>query len=153
MEIKQTADMWVVSLERWLRIPDIGAAGLDCGALIEERVAKDGLTASGPWIFVSHDLPKDGETLFRWEICRPVHRPSETAVVDGAARPLPPIRVATRTHRGPLSSLFPDCYGPLVQEIVASGLGFSGESREVYHVWKGSEDPGNEVEIQFGLAT
>jgi effector-binding domain-containing protein len=49
--------------------------------------------------------------------------------------------------------MFQEGYGPLLGEIEVSGLGVSGESREIYHVWMGPEDPGNEVEIQFGLVT
>jgi hypothetical protein len=42
-------------------------------------------------------------------------------------------------------------YAPLIAEIKQSGRAFSGESREIYHLWESPESPNNQIEIQFGL--
>lgn len=151
MQIKETPDMWVLRLCRRLRIPEVKQAAAECAPLIERQIEEAGLNADGPWLFVSHHLPKNGKTPFDWEICRPVTRPvAYTGSIELCH--FEPIMVAARVHQGPLRTLFTQGYAPLVAEIEMSRHHFSGESREVYHDWRGPGAPYHRVEIQFGLS-
>lgn len=151
MDIKETPDMWVLSLQQRLKIPDIRNAAAHCAAEIETSIEKEGLTASGPWTFISWNLPRDSKTLFDWRICRPVVKPDLSRGKIPLLH-LEPIMVAARTHLGSLRTLFTQGYAPLVHEIQMSRHAFSGESREVYHDWRGPGAGYQRIEIQFGLS-
>lgn len=151
MQIKETADMWALRVKRRLRIPEIKQAAAECSPLIEEQIGRESLTVAGPWLFISHNLPKDGKTEFDWQICRPVIAPlSYHGQVELCH--LEPIIVAARVHLGSLRTLFTQGYAPLVTEIEMSRHDFSGESREIYHDWRGGRSSFQQVEIQFGLS-
>ncbi|MGG6894718.1 MULTISPECIES: hypothetical protein [Rhizobium] len=151
MEIKETPDLWVLRAKRRLRIPDIKQAAIEYAPQFEKQIAESGLRVAGPWLFVSHNLPRDSKTFFDWEICRPVEKPER---YDGAMElhHFEPIIVASKVHHGSLRTLFTQGYVPLVAEIEMSRHIFSGESREVYHGWNGPGASYHQVEIQFGLA-
>lgn len=151
MDIKETPDLWVVRETRYLRIPDIKQASAELAGIIDKRIIDAGLNADGPWLFISHNLPKDGKTFFDWEICRPVKRPEH---YDGPLQlvHLEPIIVASKVHQGSLRTLFTKGYAPLVAEIEMSRHHFSGESREVYHGWNGAGSAYHNIEIQFCLS-
>ncbi|MBB6485592.1 hypothetical protein [Rhizobium lusitanum] len=151
MEIKETPDLLVLRARKRLRIPDIKQAALEYAPQFEKQIVESGLKVAGPWLFISHNLPRDGKTLFDWEICRPVEKPER---YDGAMElhHLEPIIVASKMHQGSLRTLFTQGYAPLVAEIEMSRHIFSGESREVYHGWNGPGASYQRVEIQFGLA-
>lgn len=110
-----------------------------------------GTDHAGPWIFIAQNLPRDGKTLFDWRICLPIERPAAYAGRFDLLH-LEPIIAASAHHRGSLRTLFSKGYGPLVSEIEQSRYIFSGESREVYHDWRGPESSYHLIEIQFGLA-
>jgi hypothetical protein len=151
MEIKETPDLWVLRQKKHLRIPDIKLAAAECAPRIEaERIAA-GLESDGPWLFIAHNLPKNGKTMFDWEICRPVKKPDH---YDGPIElvHLEPIIVASRMHQGSLRSLFTQGYAPLAAEMDRSRYIYSGESREVYHGWNGPGAPYHAIEIQFGIS-
>ncbi len=150
MEIRETPDMWVLRMTRRLRIPDVRQAAAECAPLIEEQRRRAGLEADGPWVFISHGLPKDGKTFFDWSICRPMKKP--TGACGLLLHHLEPIMVASHLHRGSLRTLFTQGYAPLVAEIEMSRHHFSGESREVYHGWNGPGSAFHRIEIQFGLS-
>lgn len=151
MQIKETEDMWVLQIGRSLRIPEVKRFAAEYALLIEGQIAAANLTVAGPWLFIAQCLPKDGKTPFDWRICRPVLRPES---YDGAIElcHLEPIMVAARTHLGPLRTLFTQGYAPLVSDIEMSRHEFSGESREIYHDWRGPGAPYQRIDIQFGLA-
>ncbi|KVK51944.1 hypothetical protein L903_01020 [Agrobacterium sp. JL28] len=151
MEIKETPEMWVVRFGQRLRIPDVRQAAAEYSAIIDRQLAEHRLEADGPWIFISHNLPRDSKSLFDWEICRPIRKPvqwDETIELHH----LEPIIVASRVHQGSLRSLFTKGYAPLVAEIEMSRHHFSGESREIYHGWNGHGSSYHNIEIQFGLS-
>jgi effector-binding domain-containing protein len=151
MEIRETPEMWVLRYAQRLRISDVRHAADEYVPIIEKQIADHGLEADGPWIFISRNLPRDGKTLFDWEICRPVKKPAHC---DETIRlhHLESIIVASRVHQGSLRSLFTKGYAPLVAEIEMSRHHFSGESREVYHGWNGHGSSYHNIEIQFGLS-
>ncbi|QCM09332.1 hypothetical protein CFBP6625_02415 [Agrobacterium tumefaciens] len=151
MEIKETAEMWVVRIAKRLRIPDVKQAAAEYAPIIEKQIADHGLNADGPWVFISRNLPRDSKTLFDWEICRPVEKPArpDDAI---ALHHLEPIMVASAVHQGSLRSLFTKGYAPLVADIEMSRHHFSGESREIYHNWNGPGSSYHHIEIQFGLS-
>lgn len=151
MEIKETPDLRVLCEKRRLRIPDVRHAAEECAAIINRQIDEAGLETDGPWLFISRHLPRDGKTLFDWEICRPVKQPDH---YEGPLRfvHLEPIMVASRVHQGSLRTLFTKGYAPLVAEIEMSRHIFSGESREIYHGWNGPGARYHNIEIQFGLA-
>ncbi|WP_114195256.1 hypothetical protein [Edaphovirga cremea] len=150
MDIKETPDLWVLCEKRRLRIPDIKQCVPECAEAIEKQILEAGLEIDGPWLFISRNLPKDSKTFFDWEICRPIKRPEH---YDGKLElvHLEPIMVASKVHQGSLRTLFTKGYAPLVAEIDMSHYAYSGESREIYHDWNGSEARYNNIEIQFGL--
>jgi hypothetical protein len=151
MEIKETPDMWVLRIARRLCLRDVKHAAAECGGLITRQIERSGLTVAGPWVLVARHLPRDRRTPFDWAICRPVEKPAayegEIALVH-----LEPIIVAAAVHRGPVRTLFSQGYAPLVAAIERSRHDFSGESREVYHDWRGPGAPYQKIEIQFGLS-
>lgn len=151
MQIKETEDMWVLRIGRRLRIPEVKRFAAEYAALIEQQISASDLVVSGAWLFISHGLPKDGKTPFDWWICRPVLRP---VGYDGPIElhHLESVMVAARTHLGSLRTLFTQGYAPLVSEIEMSRHDFSGESREIYHDWRGPGSPYHSIEIQFGLS-
>jgi hypothetical protein len=150
VQIETSPALVVVKRRRRLSIPEIARAGAELGPEIDGAIAASGLEVAGPWMFVSHGLPRDPLSLFDWEICRPVRAP-EGRAVDGIDA-LPAVRVATRTFEGPLSGLFAEGYAPLLSGIAEAGLALSGESREVYHLWEGDPERMARVAIQFVLA-
>lgn len=151
MNIIETQDMWVLSASRRISIRDVATVSAELSPAMMTEVDELGLTTSGPWIFIAHGLPRDGKTPFDWRICLPIQRPAAYAGRFELMH-LEPIIVASALHRGSLRTLFSKGYGPLVSEIERSRHVFSGESREVYHDWRGPGSPYHLIEIQFGLA-
>lgn len=151
MNIVETEDMWVLSAARRLAIRDVGAASEELSPGLLREAEALGVRQAGPWTFIARNLPKDGKTLFDWRICLPIERP-ESYAGEFELIHLEPIIVASATHRGSLRTLFSKGYAPLVAEIEHSRHVFSGESREVYHDWRGAGSPYHVIEIQFGLA-
>lgn len=151
MDIKETPDLWVLRERRWLRIPDIRRVSAECSASMLKHAAQAGLEINGPWLFISHNLPKDGKTFFDWEICCPIKMPAEYGGEIELIH-LEPIMVASRVHQGSLRTLFTQGYAPLIAELDMSRYIYSGESREVYHGWNGAGSSYHRIEIQFGLA-
>lgn len=151
MNIVETQDMWVLSAARRIRIRDVAGVSAELSPVMMAEVEESGLAVAGPWVFIANNLPRDGKTLFDWRICLPVERP---AAYSGRFEltHLEPIIVASALHRGSLRTLFSKGYGPLVSEIERSRHLFSGESREIYHDWRGPDSPYHLIEIQFGLA-
>jgi effector-binding domain-containing protein len=150
LEIKTTDLMMVLSPERMIKIPEVAAVSAElCPAMMQDA-ERQGLVINGPWIVVSHSLPKDGQTAFRIEFCLPVSD-GITYRGDYVIKSLKPIVCAAKQYRGPLQTLFSDGYGPLLQAIDTAGHALSGESREVYHQWEGPGATDNQIEIQFGL--
>lgn len=150
MKIVETPDMWVLSAARRLTIPEVRTAAAALTAAIDAEIERKGLKVAGPWVFVSHGLPRDGKTAFPCRFCRPVE---PGAAYDGPFElvHLEPIMAASTLHQGPLRTLFTQGYAPLVQAIEKSRHAFSGESREVYHDWNGGKARYHRIEIQFGL--
>ncbi len=151
MIIVETPDMWVLSATRRITIRDVASVSAKLSPAILAEVEELGLTMSGPWIFTAYNLPRDGGTPFDWRICLPIQRPAAYAGRFELFH-LESIIVASAMHRGSLRTLFSKGYGPLVREIEQSRHIFSGESREVYHDWRGPGSPYQLIEIQFGLA-
>ncbi|WP_026789482.1 GyrI-like domain-containing protein [Pleomorphomonas oryzae] len=151
MNIVETQDMWVLSAARRISIRDVAAVSAELGPMMLAEAEELGLTTAGPWVFISQNLPRDGKTPFDWRICLPIERPVAYAG-QFEVRHLEPIIAASALHRGSLRTLFSKGYGPLVSEIEQSRHVFSGESREVYHDWRGPGSPYHLIEIQFGLA-
>lgn len=151
MTIETTAPVTVLYAERTVRIPDIAPLSLTlCPELTQDAVRR-GLSVTGPWIFVSHGLPGDGETRFTVEFCLPVS-PADAAAGGGfPIRTLPALTCATRRFRGPTGALFSDGYGPLLRQIREAGHVPGGESREIYHRWTGPDSEDNEIELQFSI--
>lgn len=151
MNIVETPDMWVLSAARRISLRDVAPVSAELAPVMMAEVEDLGLTVAGPWIFIGHNLPRNGKTPFDWRICLPIQLPVAYAGRFELMH-LEPIMVASALHRGSLRTLFSKGYGPLVAEIERSRHVFSGESREVYHDWRGAGAPYHLIEIQFGLA-
>ena len=152
MEIKETEPMLVLSATRRLTIPEVRQVSPELTGRIDAEIGRCGFGMAGPWVFISHHLPRDSRTAFDIRFCRPV------ANVDGYDGPfevqqLEPIMVASTLHQGSMRTLFTQGYAPLVQAIEFSRHTFSGESREIYHQWAGQGARYHRIEIQFGLAS
>ena len=151
MNIVETPDMWVLSAARRISIRDVATVSAELAPLMMAEAEERGLTVSGSWVFIAQNLPRDGKTPFDWRICLPIQQPVAYAGRFELLH-LKPAIVASALHRGSLRTLFSKGYGPLVAEIEHSRHVFSGESREVYHDWRGPGAPYHLIEIQFGLA-
>ncbi len=150
MEIKETQDLWVLRERSRLRIPDVKKSAAKYAVTIEEQIMQAGLEIDGPYLFISHNLPKDSKTFFAWEICRPVKKTERYEGKIELAH-LEPIMVASKVHQGSLRTLFTKGYASLIAELDMSRYIYSGESREIYHDWKGPGASYHNIEIQFGL--
>lgn len=151
MNIVETPDMWVLSAARRITIRDVATVSAELSPSMLAEAMELGLTTTGPWVFIAQNLPSDGKTPFDWRICLPIQRPVIYAGQYELLH-LEPIVAASTLHRGSLRTLFSKGYGPLVAEIAQSRRVFSGESREVYHDWRGPGASYHLIEIQFGLA-
>lgn len=151
MNIVETQDMWVLSAARRIPTRDVAEVSAELSPVMMAEIEELGLTISGPWVFIAQNLPRDGKTLFDWRICLPIQRP-KTYAGRFELMHLEPIIVASALHRGSLRTLFSKGYRPLVSDIERSRHVFSGESREIYHDWRGPGSTYHLIEIQFGLA-
>ncbi|AMC34428.1 hypothetical protein VN23_07345 [Janthinobacterium sp. B9-8] len=150
MEIQQTDVTPVIFTSKQLCLRDIGVFAAEQTPLLFAEIARHQLGINGPCIFVYYQVPQDAQSLFTLDICIPVSHPDAYAG-DFACKTLAPIVCAVRHYQGPLTDLFNVGYAPLITEIQQSGRAFSGESREIYHLWESPESNNNQIEIQFGL--
>lgn len=152
MDRKIVEPMTVLYAEQELTIPEVSLYGEKYGAEITEEVEKNGLRVVGPWIFISYNLPKNGKDQYRAEFCLPIANGEAYAGGKFSIKSLSRFSCAFVEYNGKLRQLFTKGYQPLVREIVAAKMNFTGESREVYHTWIGPNSPENRIEIQFGVA-
>ena len=61
MEVKETQDLWVLRKRSRLRIRDVKTSAAQFAVTIEEQIVEAGLEIAGPYIFISHNLPKDSK--------------------------------------------------------------------------------------------
>ena len=151
MEIKETAFLRVLSAQRRITLPQTPVMSAEVAPQIEAEAGRLGMQVTGPWTFIATSLPKDKRTEFDLRMCLPV------AYADRYSGPfelldMEPIMVASTIYRGPVRGLFTRGYAPLISKIENSRHAFSGESREIYHQWNGSQAQYHMIEIQFGLA-
>lgn len=144
--------MTVLYAEEVLSISEVGTYGEKYCAEIMEEVEKYGLRIVGPWVFVSYNLPKNGKDRYRVEFCLPIASGEAYAEGKFSIKSLRRFSCAFVEYKGKLRQLFTKGYQPLVREIVTAKMNFTGESREVYHVWIGPNSPENRIAIQFGVA-
>ncbi len=150
MRIVTVPGMRVLQASRELRLPEAGSYLNDTIPLLEADARGRRLAFTGPWTFVSHNLPQDTETPFRLAICRPV---ADDGQDNGQFRivTLPAFQCAAIEYEGPLSGIYAGGYMPLLDSIFAQGLPLTGEIREVHHVRDTPQSPINQVEIQIGI--
>ena len=152
MQRKDAAPMTVLCARQELTIPEVGLYAEQYGAQMLAEVEQHGLPVVGPWVFIAYHLPKNAKQRYTTEFCLPIGR-AETYRGDRfAVKALVSFPCAYAEYRGKRRQLFTQGYQPLVRDIVAAKLSFTGESREVYHRWVGPNSPDNHIEIQFGVA-
>lgn len=141
----------VHATSRTLTLPEVAAFRDETVPDMLNDAEAWGLVATGPWTFVSHNLPQDTETTFELTICRPIEAGGEYAgeyqIVE-----LPGFLAAVAEYEGPLSGIYADTYAPLLESLLTGDAPLSGEVRELYHVYTEPESPQNRVEIQIGIA-
>ena len=152
MERKIVEPMTVLYAEQELTIPEVGIYGEKYRAEFTQEVEKYGLRVLGPWIFISYHLPKNGRDRYRAEFCLPLGNGEAHAGGKYPIKSLSRFPCAFVEYNGKLRQLFTKGYQPLVREIAAAKMSFTGESREVYHSWIGPNSQENRIEIQFGVA-
>ncbi len=152
MDIKEVPAARVLSAARRLSIRQIAAVSAELTPRIEADCVRCGLVVNGPWSFVAQNLPKDGKTEFDIRFCLPVADGTPAEEPEFEFVELEDIVVASAVYQGPLRSLFTKGYAPLIEDIRHSRYEFSGESREIYHSWRGGGSGYQKIEIQFGLA-
>lgn len=150
MERKIVEPMTVIYVAQEVAIPEVRQAAETWCAQIAREVGKHGLHVSGPWVFVSYGLPKNGKDRYRVEFCLPVSNGDTYAGGTFAVKTLARFACACAGYQGRMRHLFTRGYQPLVAEMVLAKLGFTGESREVYYAWHGPDSEDNRMEIQFG---
>lgn len=149
MEIKIIDAMRVLSAHRRITLAEVGGEAATVCPAIEADAAAHGMTVSGPWVFVYHNLPHDRDTPCEVEFCLPV-RSDRDYQGSHVLKTLAGATCATHRYEGPLDGLF-DGYATLLQAAASQGCRLSGESREVYHRWHGPQAGDNCVEIQFAI--
>lgn len=151
MQRKTVAPMTVLYAAQELTIPEVGRYAAQYGPEIMAEVEKFGLQVAGPWVFVSYQLPQNGQDRYRTEFCLPVANADAYSGGRFGVKSLGSFSCASAEYRGELGQLFTNGYQPLVREIAAAHLHLTGESREVYHAWHAPDSPQNLIEIQFGV--
>lgn len=151
MQNKIVAPMTVLYAVQELTIPEVSIYADKYGTEIMAEVEKYGLRIAGPWVFIAHHLPKNGKTRYKAEFCLPIEKGETYAGDRFPVKTLNRFPCACAEYHGKLRSLFTQGYQPLVREMVAEKMNFTGESREVYHAWHGPNSPENRIEIQFGI--
>lgn len=152
MQRRIVEPMTVLFIRQELTIPEVGSYGEKFGAAIMAEVKQHNLQVIGPWLYISYNLPKNGKDRYVVDFCLPVQDASNYSGRQVAVKTLDSFSCACTTYTGKLRQLFTKGYQPLVQEIIAAGDQFSGESREVYHSWSGSNSADNCIELQFGVS-
>lgn len=150
MQIVTVPEQTVLAATRRLRLPEAGAFLAATIPEMETDARAHRHAFTGPWTFVSHDLPQDATTLFTFQVCRPV-TPSGATPGRFAIVTLPALTCATLEYEGPLSGIYAGGYVPLLDAILKEGIPLTGEIREVHHVRDTRESPINQVEIQIGI--
>jgi hypothetical protein len=150
MDLTLPPEIVVPATARTLTMPEV--AGFSSQALpdLEADARQQRLEFTGPWIFVSHDLPQDATTTFVLHLCRPI---AESAGYDGPHQvlTLPAMDCGTHLYKGPLQGIFAEGYAPLLQSLMTDDIPLTGEIREVYHLWTDPASDENTVEIQVGI--
>ena len=72
MQIVTVPEQTVLAATRQLRLPEAGAFLTATIPEMEAEARAWRLAFTGPWTFVSHNLPQDATTPFTLRICRPV---------------------------------------------------------------------------------
>lgn len=152
MQIVTVPEQTVLAATRQLRLPEAGAFLTATIPEMEAEARAWRLAFTGPWTFVSHNLPQDATTPFTLRICRPVE-PDGATTGRFAIVTLPALACATLEYEGPLSGIYARGYVPLLDAIFKEGISLTGEIREVHHVRDTPESPINQVEIQIGVDT
>lgn len=143
--------MTVLFIRQELTIPEVGSYGEKFGAVIMAEVEQHNLQAIGPWIYISYNLPKNSKDRYVVDFCLPVLDVSNYSKSQAGVKTLGGFSCACTTYTGKLRQLFTKGYRPLIQEMIAAGDQFNGESREVYHSWVGPNSEENCIELQFGV--
>ncbi|MBK9577960.1 MAG: GyrI-like domain-containing protein [Fibrobacterota bacterium] len=150
MQTKIVSPLTVVYSRQELSIREVGEASASILARIQDEVDRAGIKPSGSWIFIHHDLPKNGSEKHMVEFCLPVDLPDGLVALGFPTRTLPEFPCAYVHYQGAMRSFFTKGVQPLVKGMLAAGLSISSESREIYHRWVGPNSPENGIEIQFG---
>lgn len=152
MDRKTVEPMTVLYATQELTIPEVGRYAEKYLPEILAQAKQSDLKVVGPWVFISYQLPKNGKDRYRVEFCLPI-APADNPVAGAfPIKSLGQFSCAFVPYHGGLRQLFSQGYQPLVRDMVAAKMAFTGESREVYHAWNGPNSPDNRVEIQFGVA-
>ena len=72
MQTATTPETLVLATSRALTIPEVSAFSAAAFPGLEADAQARDLTFTGPWIFVSHNLPQDATTTFSLQICRAI---------------------------------------------------------------------------------
>ncbi|MBK8800893.1 MAG: GyrI-like domain-containing protein [Fibrobacteres bacterium] len=149
MQIKTVDPLTVVYSRQELSIREVGEASASILAQIQGEVDRAGVKPCGSWIFIHHNLPKNGSDKHVVEFCLPVDLP-QGVTLGFPTWTLEAFPCAWAHYQGAMRSFFTKGVQPLVKEMKTAGLSISSESREIYHRWAGPNSPENEIEIQFG---
>lgn len=152
MELITTERTLVHAASRTLTLPEVAAFRDTTIPNMLNDAESTGLVATGPWTFVSSQLPQDTETTFDLIICRPIAAGGDYGgqfqIIE-----LPAITAAVAHFEGPLADIYQAAYAPLLEGLLSSETPLSGEVRELYHVLADPDSPDNKVEILIGIAT
>ena len=152
MELVTMEPVLVHAATRTLTLPEVAAFRDTAIPNMLNDAESAGLVATGPWTFVSSQLPQDTETTFDLVICRPIAAGGDYAgqfqIIE-----LPAITAGVAHFEGPLSGIYQAAYAPLLNDLLTSETPLSGEVREIYHVLAEPDSPTNQVEILIGVAT
>ncbi|MBK9577974.1 MAG: GyrI-like domain-containing protein [Fibrobacterota bacterium] len=132
MQIKTVDPLTVVHSCQELLIREVGEASASILAQIQGEVDRAGIKPCGSWIFIHHDLPKNGSDKHVVEFCLPVDLP-QGVTLGFPTRKLAAFPCAWTLYQGAMRSFFTRGVQPLVKEMKEAGLSISSESREVYH--------------------
>lgn len=104
---------------------------------------------TGPIYMVYTDMSDDMSRPFKLQVGAPV-RPGTEGWDNYKIRTLQPLRAATVMYSGSLANIG-QAYQQIFTDLFAAGLTPSGQNREIYLYWEGTQSSNNVVLIQIGI--
>jgi effector-binding domain-containing protein len=141
---------FVVSSHDDVTIPEIPPIARSEVDQLLATIEEEGLVPTSPVVFIYHGADGTPTTRFKLTLAfplaeRPASVPEPYELLD-----TPTFRCVSTDFVGAMPDIMAG-YARLFEAVDELGLTFTGESREIYRKWIGSESEDNVMELQLGV--